>query len=102
VTVRFGTANGTATAGKTGDYTATSGTLTFNPGETSKTIAIAVRNDTLIETDETFFINLSRASGATIDVGRGTGTIRNDDGLTAAMFAAFGAANTPEPASKRR
>jgi subtilisin family serine protease len=102
VTVRFGTANGTAKAGRTGDYTATSGTLTFNPGETSKTIAVAVRNDTVVEPDETFFVNLSRASGATIAVGRGTGTIRNDDGLTAAMFAAFAASNASEPAPKRR
>ena len=102
VTVRFGTVNGTATGGRNGDYTATSGTLTFNPGETSKTIAVAVRNDTVVEPDETFFVNLSRASGATIAVGRGTGTIRNDDGVTAALFAAFAASNSSEAASKRR
>lgn len=101
VTVRFGTANGTAIAGRTGDYTATSGTLTFNPGETTKTIAVAVRNDTLVETDETFFVNLSRASGATIAGGRGMGTIRNDDGLTAAAFAAL-ATSSPAPLGKRR
>jgi len=82
VTVKFATANGTATAGRNGDYTATSGTLTFNPGETSKTVAVAVRNDSTIEQNETFFLNLSSASGATIAVGRGTGTIVNDDGLT--------------------
>ena len=102
VTVRFGTANGTAKAGRTGDYTATSGTLTFNPGETSKTIAVAVLNDRLVEPDETFFVSLSRASGATIAVGRGTGTIRNDDGVTAALFAAFAASNSAEAAPKRR
>jgi len=102
VTVRFGTANGTANAGRTGDYTATSGTLTFNPGETSKTIAVAVLNDRLVEPDETFFVNLSRASGATIAVGRGTGTIRNDDAATAALFAAFAASNSSEAAPKRR
>ena len=101
VTVRFGTANGTAIAGRTGDYTATSGTLTFNPGETTKTIAVAVRNDTLVETDETFFVNLSRASGATIAGGRGMGTIRNDDGLSAAVFAAL-ATSSPAPLAKRR
>ena len=102
VTVRFGTANGTAKAGRTGDYTATSGTLTFNPGETTKTVAVAVLNDKLVEPDETFFVNLSRASGATIAVGRGTGTIRNDDGVTAALFAAFAASNSSEFAPKRR
>lgn len=102
ITVRYGTANGTASAGRNGDYTSTSGTLTFNPGETSKTIVVPVRNDTAVEPDETFFVNLSRSSGATIAVGRGTGTIRNDDGLTAALFAAFAASNSSEPASKRR
>ena len=34
VTMNYATANGTATAGATGDYLSTSGTLTFNPGET--------------------------------------------------------------------
>ncbi|MFN9952865.1 MAG: Calx-beta domain-containing protein, partial [bacterium] len=38
VTVKFATANGTATSGRNGDYMATSGTLTFNPGETSKVV----------------------------------------------------------------
>ena len=101
VTVRFGTANGTATAGRTGDYASTSGTLTFNPGETLKTVAIAVRNDTLVEPDETFFVDLSRASGATIALGRGTGTIRNDDGLAAAAFAALAASSPTQPTKRR-
>jgi subtilisin family serine protease len=92
VTVRFGTANGSAVGGRTGDYTATSGTLTFNPGETKKTISVAVRNDTAVEADETFFVNLSKASGATIAVARGTGTILNDD--VAAAFAALSQSTT--------
>lgn len=94
VTVKFATSNGTATAGRSGDYTATSGTLTFNPGETSKTVAVAVRNDSTVEQNETFFLNLSSAAGATIAVGRGTGTIVNDDGITTqiqqAAFATLG------------
>lgn len=49
VTVNFATANGTATGGRHGDYTATSGTLTFNSGETSKVVNVAVRNDTSVE-----------------------------------------------------
>ena len=40
VTVKYTTANGTAKAGS--DYTSKSGTLTFAPGETTKTISIAV------------------------------------------------------------
>ena len=89
VTVKFATANGTARAGKTADYQATSGTLTFNPGETSKTIVVTVVNDTVVEPDETFFVNLSSASGAALAVSRATGTIVNDDGLTTASAAAF-------------
>jgi hypothetical protein len=78
VTVDFATADGTATA--PGDYAATSGTLTFAPGETTKTIAVSVNGDTLVEPDETFFVNLSNPTGgATIDDAQGEGTIVNDD-----------------------
>jgi subtilisin family serine protease len=104
VSVRFATANGTATAGKNGDYTSTSGTLSFSPGQTSRTVSVTVRNDSLVEADETFFVDLSRASGAAIAVSRGTGTIRNDDGMTA-VFAALAAAaadDADRPAPKRR
>ncbi|MFM8733710.1 MAG: S8 family serine peptidase [Pirellulales bacterium] len=89
VTVKFATANGTAKAGRSGDYLATSGTLTFNPGETAKTIVVSVVNDKTIEPDETFFMNLSGATGATIAGSQGTGTIVNDDGITTATAAAF-------------
>ena len=77
VTVNFATANGTAKAGE--DYDAQSGTLTFAPGETSKTITIVVRGDKKREADETFFVNLSGASAALILDGRGLGTILDDD-----------------------
>ncbi|MFM8380313.1 MAG: S8 family serine peptidase [Planctomycetia bacterium] len=91
VTVKFATSNGTAVAGRNGDYTATSGTLTFNAGETSKVIPVSVRNDATVEADETFSVRLSNASGATIAAGAGTatGTIVNDDGLAALRQAAF-------------
>ena len=89
VTARFATSNGTARAGRNGDYAATSGTLTFNPGETSKTVTVPVLNDALVEANETFFIDLSRVSNATISVGRGIGTILDDDGVNAARAAAF-------------
>ncbi|HKB03013.1 MAG TPA: S8 family serine peptidase [Gemmataceae bacterium] len=78
VTVNFATANGTATTGNK-DYFATSGTLTFNPGETTKTITVQVRGDTKREANETFFVNLSAATNATILDGQGLGTILNDD-----------------------
>ena len=77
VTVTFSTANGTATAGS--DYIAKSGTVTFNPGETSKPIIVLVAGDTIAEPNETFFVNLTSATNATISDGQGKGTIINDD-----------------------
>ena len=77
VTVRYATANGTATADS--DYAARSGTVTFTPGQRSRTVAITVNGDTTVEPNETFFVNLSSASGATIADGQGVGTITNDD-----------------------
>ncbi|UFN49473.1 cellulase family glycosylhydrolase [Roseomonas sp. OT10] len=77
VTVRYATANGTATAGS--DYAAASGTLTFAAGETSKTVTVKVTGDTAVEADEGFTLLLSGATGATIADGTGAATIRNDD-----------------------
>ncbi len=78
VTVSYATADGTAKA--PGDYAAvTSGTLTFSPGQTSKTIAISVKGDRNKEPHETFFVNLSAPTNATIADGQGQGTILNDD-----------------------
>jgi CSLREA domain-containing protein len=77
VLVDFFTAAGTATAGA--DYTPVNGTLTFTPGQTAKTITVPVNGDTLFEQDETFFVNLSNPSNATIADAQGTGTILNDD-----------------------
>ena len=80
VTVRVATANGTARSGKSADYNAISGTLSFAPGVVSQTVSVTVRNDTTVEPNETFFVNLSSASGATIADSQGIGTILDDDG----------------------
>ncbi len=77
ITVRYATANGTATAGS--DYTGLSNTLTFAAGQTTKTLTIPIRGDTTVEPDEIFYVDLSAASGATLAKARGTGTIKNDD-----------------------
>ena len=78
VTVQYQTADGTATAGS--DYTALPlTTLTFNPGEQSKTITVSIKGDTTVEAIENFFVNLSNASGATLAKSQGVGTIMNDD-----------------------
>jgi hypothetical protein len=78
ITVNYATADGTATVAK-GDYQANSGTLTFNPGVTSQTITVLVNGNTTFEPDETFFVNLTAPSNATIGTAQGTGTIQNDD-----------------------
>jgi hypothetical protein len=78
ITVSYATADGTATAGT--DYTAVSGTLTFDPGVTSLLVAVPVRGDILVEGNETFLVNLSNVSaGATLADSQGVGTIVNDD-----------------------
>ena len=77
ISVKYATANGTATAGS--DYTAKSGTLTFAAGVTSLTIAVSVTGDLRVEPDETFLVNLSTAVNATLADDSATGTIINDD-----------------------
>ena len=77
VTVNFATANGTALAGS--DYVAQSGTLTFAPGETQKTIQVATIGDSAVEANEGFSVVLSNPAGATIADATGAGTIVNDD-----------------------
>jgi hypothetical protein len=78
VTVNYATANGTATAGS--DYQAKAASVTFAPGETTKSVTVAVIGDKVKEANETFFINLSGAHGGDILDGQGLGTIVNDDG----------------------
>ena len=76
--VRYSTADGTASAGS--DYVARPPTtLGFGSGESSKTVNVTVNGDTSPETDETFTLNLSSALGAVIADGTVTGTIRNDN-----------------------
>ena len=77
-TVDYATVDGTATAPS--DYTAISTTtLTFLPGDTTKTITVLVNGDTTYEPDETFAVHLSNPTNATITTADGTGTIVNDD-----------------------
>ncbi len=88
VSVNYATANGTATAGT--DYTALPPTtLTFNPGETSKTITVPVNGDNQVELNETFFLNLSnlQANGSNVILAdnQGQGTITNDDSASIAI-----------------
>jgi uncharacterized repeat protein (TIGR01451 family) len=79
VTVSYGTANGTATAGS--DYLATSGSLSIPPGVSSTNIAVTVNGDVLIEPDEVFYVDLSLPANANLLKREGYGLILNDDGL---------------------
>ncbi|MBL8430454.1 MAG: retention module-containing protein, partial [Dechloromonas sp.] len=74
--VSYGTADGTAVAGS--DYTAISGVLNFAPGETSKTVTVALNNDTLFEGGETFSLNLSAPINGTLGDATQIGTIVDD------------------------
>jgi hypothetical protein len=79
VSVNFATANGTATTADS-DYLAQSGTVTFAPGETSRTITVEIQGDAIAETDETFFVNLSGpAADVFIADGQGRATILDDE-----------------------
>src|SRR5262245_56961991 len=79
VTMSFRTVNGAARTSNN-DYVARTGTLTFAPGETTKTITIEVKGDSKKEADETFYLDLFGLSGnALFTTNRGLGTILNDD-----------------------
>ena len=77
VTVSYETIDGTATAGA--DYTTTSGTLSFTPGQTTKRVEVQTLPDTDQEGAESFTVRLSGATGATLTDGVATGTILDDD-----------------------
>ena len=78
VTFNIATANGSAIAGS--DYTANSATnLSIAAGSTTRTFTVSIIGDTITEPNETFFVNLSNAVGASIADGTATGNINNDD-----------------------
>ena len=77
VTVDYATSDGTAQAGS--DYTAASGRLTFNAGETSQAVEVTVLTDSEEESQETLTLTLSNPGQATLDDATGTGTIENGE-----------------------
>lgn len=77
--VSYVTSDVTAVAGM--DYLSASGTVTFGPNETTKTVGVTASSDQITEGNETFAITLhSPTGGATIGNGAGTGTISEDPG----------------------
>ena len=92
VLVPYTTVDGSALAGADKDYTANSATLTFAPSDTSKTVEIVTRDDGLSEVAETFEVRLtatptSLPDGVTVTTASATGTITDNDTLTAAVTA---------------
>ena len=78
ISVNYGTADDSANAAT--DFTPTSGTLVFSPGDTEQTITVPVSTDTQPEEDETFFVNLANPTGnAVIRDNRGVGLVIDDD-----------------------
>ena len=75
--VNYATANNSALA--PGDFVAAAGTLNFAAGVTTQTVTVPVNGDLLDELNETFFVNLSAPSNATLVDSQGLGTITDDD-----------------------
>ena len=85
ITVQYATANGadrqwTTVNAKSGrDFTAASGTLTFAPGETRKTVRVSTTSDSVYEWNERFTMSLSNPTNARLGASTATGTIIDDD-----------------------
>ena len=88
LTVDYATSDGSAQAGV--DYTAASGTLTFRAGESSRTIEVAVLDDSHDDGGETLTLTLSNPSSGRLTDAGATGTIVNRDPLPRALLARFG------------
>ena len=93
-TVDYATSDGSARAGE--DYTAASGTLSFQAGESSRTVEVAVLDDAHDEGEETLTLRLSNASGGQVTDGEATGTIENTDLMPAALLARIGRATAEQ------
>jgi hypothetical protein len=90
ITVDYATSDSTANAGS--DYVATSGTLTFAPGSSSKLISVTINGDALVEPNETFFVRLSNATNVNfIATSQSTATIVNDDASVQFSLAVYSA-----------
>ena len=90
VTIHYATEDGTATADiaspALGDYMATSGTLNFAPGDTSREVTVLVNGDYTSEPNETILLKLSNGSNTSNTTAQAIGTIYNDDGPTISIL----------------
>ena len=92
ISVDYATADGTAQTSDN-DYQSTSGTVTFNPGDLTKTITVVIKGDQKTESDETVFVNLNNPVNAAVADAQGVGTILNDDTLQLLLDESGPAAN---------
>jgi Calx-beta domain/IPT/TIG domain len=90
ISVGYATADGTAVAPT--DYTATTGTLNFAAGDTSKPVTVNAKGDTAVEPDETFVVNLSSLTNVGAGDVQGQGTIVNDDVAVAPIVTGYNVA----------
>jgi len=77
IRVDFATANDTATAGS--DYVSTSGTVTFQQGQLTQTISVTVTGDSVVESVEQFFVNLTNPVGVGLVNTQGIGVIADGE-----------------------
>ena len=77
---------------QTEDFTSVSGTLTFAPGETSKSVPVLTVDDTISELAESFTVDLSNPIGGVITTSTGTGSILDNDpiALTSSLASVTG------------
>jgi hypothetical protein len=80
VKINFKTTDGTATGGGNDYASPATNSVSIPAGQVSATINVPVVPDTVVEPDETFFVDLTTATNAVIVDGQGKGTIVNDDG----------------------
>ena len=79
--VRVTASTQAGTASDNIDFGAGSAVVIFQPGQTSQTLTVFIKGDTLVEGTEDFFVNLSNPVNVTIADGQGVGTIIDDDTL---------------------
>jgi hypothetical protein len=77
VTVHFDSTPGTASS--SADFLGANGILTFEPGETSKSVQVVTVNDGVFEPNEQLYLNLSSSTGLGISDAQAVGSILNDD-----------------------
>lgn len=84
------------------DFFNASGTVTFAPGETTKTVRIELADDTAAEPRQSFPVALSGASGGTLERTSALVTIVDDDAAAGRPFVSAGDATVDEHAGVAR